>query len=355
MNKQVKLVSITTEVFTEIIADSLTLEQETAIRKILAPKPLLADAKVGDLCKVGNMTVWNTIVDDKHVLPNTGRIDFPFLLSDGDAYSIDGEHTVDGFSPIVDWQPIAPEGTAEWYVQMLLLGKKLRNIRWDNNKFSQWATLLKYQYLDGDMLRYNKEYTIGSALPLQITTAKHVWKDGWQLYTEPAIPNGFYAVTTVDPIPIILEMDNGKWIYPDGTMREFQCPNDIISYVVAEKPKPAFAVGKLVIIEERVSGVCKIIKLNDGTDGLHRVQSLGSVDSFLVSEKYLKSVHAKDVQLNFGNGICGRIVRNAKYAYDVVNVINSNCDIMSKISVSYLTEPMKSTVEQLLKAQEGEK
>ena len=325
-------------------------------------KPLLADAKVGDLCKLEVPKYmpdeWVQIIeikdDSTYRCPIHTTTTRNMKVCNWDRYGNPANH---GGFQLIEHQPLAPEGTAEWYVQMLLLGKKLRNIRWDNNKFSQWATLLKYQYLDGDMLRYNKEYTIGSALPLQITTAKHVWKDGWQLYTEPAIPNGFYAVTTVDPIPIILEMDNGKWIYPDGTMREFQCPNDIISYVVAEKPKPAFAVGKLVIIEERVSGVCKIIKLNDGTDGLHRVQSLGSVDSFLVSEKYLKSVHAKDVQLNFGNGICGRIVRNAKYAYDAVNVINSNCDIMSKISVSYLAEPMKSTVLQLLAAieKEGEK
>lgn len=53
--------------------------------------------------------------------------------------------------------------------------------------------------------------------------------------------NGFYTVTTVDPIPIILEHSNGKWLYPDGTMREFTNVEDILSYVPAAKPEEPFA------------------------------------------------------------------------------------------------------------------
>lgn len=87
-------------------------------------------------------------------------------------------------------------------------------------------------------------------------------KDGWQLY-EPKpeavnpLENGFYAVTTVDPIPFILEWHKDTWLWPDGTMTEFEFPSDIISYVLVErtqslidkplsKPAPAFKVGDWV-------------------------------------------------------------------------------------------------------------
>ena len=54
-----------------------------------------------------------------------------------------------------------------------------------------------------------------------------------------------------------------------------------------------------------------------------------------------------EVILDFGNGIKGRIRKNT-YHYDVINVIDCNDDIICKISVSYLTNPMRTIVQDLL-------
>lgn len=63
--------------------------------------------------------------------------------------------------------------------------------------------------------------------------------------TNPTV-NGFYAVCTIDPIPIILEWDGKKWLHPDGTMREFESVDDIIGYILIKEPeyKPLLADAK---------------------------------------------------------------------------------------------------------------
>ena len=226
-----------TELFTELIG---------AIETITAnPKPLLADAQVGWICTHRNgktSTITNTNWNPK----------YPIYCSFEDediTVALNGRNNVDSEEneyDIISCEPPAPEGTAEWAWQMMLLGYKV--VRKDSK--------INYPYyvtksndiacgFDGD----GKTFLSSGHIPLKFENWIAVSDVGesWQIYTEPVkepIPapaNGFYAVTTVDPIPEILEAYNGKWIYPDGTMREFVSPADILSYLPAEKPQPKFA------------------------------------------------------------------------------------------------------------------
>jgi len=206
----------------------------TAQAKQAKPKPLLSDAKVGDLAR--NKFGWFQIADtefDKR---------FPIYSEKCGCFTLNGKasEAQDCGIDILEWQPLATEGSAEWAWQMQLLGKKVNthnNIS-INGTFSNW-------YYSMDTPNVSSLHGIPECLNL---CSKNKWREsmaktGWQLY-EPAkqVPaNGYYAVTTVDPIPIILEMHDGKWLYPDGTLREFESVADIVSYVPAEKPEPPFA------------------------------------------------------------------------------------------------------------------
>jgi hypothetical protein len=76
------------------------------------PKPLLADAKVGDLCKT-DLDEWIQIDDaPEPPSPILYHIDRPFKGN------------------IIHTEPLAPEGTAEWAWQMLVLGKKIARTSW---------------------------------------------------------------------------------------------------------------------------------------------------------------------------------------------------------------------------------
>lgn len=77
-----------------------------------APRPLLADAEVGWVCQLKNGK-WVTI---------THRM--PIRTSDGLWYKLDGtEDTIPMEKHIISCEPLAPEGTAEWALQQMKLGK----------------------------------------------------------------------------------------------------------------------------------------------------------------------------------------------------------------------------------------
>jgi len=97
-----------------------------------APKPLLADAKVGDPCKRRDGK-WVQIY---HISDNSPA---PIMCKSNaggyDSFFLDGTclwHPID--RSIIEWQPLAPEGTAEWAKQMMLLGRVIS--RTNNN--DQW-------------------------------------------------------------------------------------------------------------------------------------------------------------------------------------------------------------------------
>lgn len=90
------------------------------------PEPLLADAKVGDLCKR---------MDGKWVQVDSYSNDRPCPImckSDiggQDCFTLDGRNhnAVNDSKDIIHTEPLAPEGSAEWALQMWKLGNDIRN------------------------------------------------------------------------------------------------------------------------------------------------------------------------------------------------------------------------------------
>lgn len=99
------------------LVDGLT-EIEDRIGKLiegLHPKPLLADAQVGDVVKLRN-GLWTQITS----IASNGAFDY--ACANGHIYNVYGIHNL--LSPdIISVEPLAAEGSAEWAWQMMLLGK----------------------------------------------------------------------------------------------------------------------------------------------------------------------------------------------------------------------------------------
>ena len=124
------------------------------------PKPLLADAKIGDLCKRRD----GRFVSLSNVPPDSlyWEVGNNLYYQDG-RESLHEERDVD----IVYTEPLAPEGSAEWALQMMKLGKTIS--RTDNQKEI-------YVYRDGKIVanewhRANQQWFLKYAEPT-----------GWQLY-----------------------------------------------------------------------------------------------------------------------------------------------------------------------------
>ena len=122
------------------------------------PKPLLADAKVGDLCQRSNGRY--TQFHSKHKLKN-GSIAYYFTDASGST-DIDGNHCIhECGNNIVSCEPLATEGTAEWALQMWKLGSDIRN---------ETGVVL--------MADYESE-------EIRVKHLVDVFPSGWQLYKEP--------------------------------------------------------------------------------------------------------------------------------------------------------------------------
>lgn len=121
-----------------------TVQSGWQIYKEHEPKPLLADAKVGDLCKT-DLDEWIQIDDayPESPSPILYHYDRPFKGN------------------IIHTEPLAPEGTAEWALQMWKLGNDIRN---------ETGVVL--------MADYESE-------EIRVKHLVDVFPSGWQLYKEP--------------------------------------------------------------------------------------------------------------------------------------------------------------------------
>ena len=92
-------------------------------------KPLLADAQVGDLCKIVhiNRASLNDIYDSIDFVDDDGVV----TLHNTGGYWKDGCGISPSMYKVVHTEPLAPEGTAEWFAQMWQLG--YRNIKMITN------------------------------------------------------------------------------------------------------------------------------------------------------------------------------------------------------------------------------
>lgn len=133
------------------------------------PKPLLADAKVGDLCKT-DLDEWIQIDDTSEPpSPILYHYDRPFKGN------------------IIHTEPLAPEGSKEWAVQRMKLGDKVTKGHLSH---------IYWQYDARPHLKCISEYNCGT---LQIMVLPEIWlttaePTGWQVYKEPEQPKSAYQV-----------------------------------------------------------------------------------------------------------------------------------------------------------------
>ena len=225
----------------------------------IAPKPLLADAKVGDLCQRRDGK-WAQITW--------------FDVEDKDSYKIgEGFYDLDGVCyggnqpDIISTEPLAPEGSAEWALQMLLLGKKVtkQHLQDTGNVYCCFC----------DRLRCVQEFNCGT---LQIMVTPEIWvktvdKCGWQLYEPKEEP-------PKEPDYVICKRCGGSQSVPNPAVSNTAyttCPKcGGTGYEIKEPcdaPKPAFEVGDWVEVKETIYGtityhhvlIKNITKLSDGT------------------------------------------------------------------------------------------
>lgn len=129
------------------------------------PRPLLADAQVGDLCQTrgeGYHLISDVYTDQRKYAYERNCGDTIYVRENGMFNLINHEHPFD----IIHTEPLAPEGTAEWAWQMLMLQKPV------------------YHPAEGEFqdTYYTKEGFV-----------RCMAKTGWQLYAEPE-PEPKFAV-----------------------------------------------------------------------------------------------------------------------------------------------------------------
>jgi hypothetical protein len=151
------------------------------------PKPLLADAKVADLVKL-ETGKWHTI--KTIVQQHESCLDFlVYGLDNGRYYAPNGNGMRTDNPRIVEWQPLAPEGTVEWAWQMMLLG----------NKVTDMNTV--YWRIDNLVIWKNPE-AIGNIAQTPNCWIAEKASTGWRLYE----PEPFANVKVGD----YLGLSNGK-------------------------------------------------------------------------------------------------------------------------------------------------
>jgi len=184
----------------------------TAQAKQAKPKPLLSDAKVGDLAR--NKFGWFQIADtefDKR---------FPIYSEKCGCFTLNGKasEAQDCGIDILEWQPLATEGSAEWAWQMMLLGNKvtdMNTVYWRCDNFVTWK---------------NPE-AIGNIVQTPNCWIAEKASTGWQLYEPKPKPcptcNGTGVVmhktanaATQTPLPIsdATQIKVGDWV-TDGVFQ----------------------------------------------------------------------------------------------------------------------------------------
>jgi hypothetical protein len=260
-----------------------------------APKPLLADAKVGDLCKRrdGKWVQIDSVSNDRP-LPIMCKSDIGGM----DCYDYCGnnQNAHVGEKDIIEHQPLAKEGTKEWGEQMLMLGKDVCD-----------DTAYYHAHPDGSVGAFLIGRPIGNGSFIsQIKGSLH--DVNWRLY----------------------------------------------------EPKPKFEVGQFV---ECVGQDCPdygYVEEFYSSGGLYKVASVVEPGtSFFEKPENINPLPAKNVVLNFGNGIKGKIAPNNQCPehHDICHVVVQDevTGYWSSIYAKMLTEPMRSIVESVLARQEVEK
>jgi hypothetical protein len=107
---------------------------------------------------------------------------------------------------------------------------------------------------------------------------------------------------------LMKEGNNGKWIYPDGTMREFVSPADILSYLPAEKSEPKFAKvkeGDWVLIDNgkqgKISHFCSDDLFQDNSNAFVLHDYMGRWAGYHKASSITRILQPSEVVLDFGS------------------------------------------------------
>lgn len=269
----------------------------------LTEKPLLADAKVGDLCKRRDGKWVQVMACDG------GVTDQPIEYSYGGrliSVTINGIYNPGcGNAPddIIEHQPLAPEGTSEWAWQMMLLGKRVRH-----ESYTMPQTHL----------------SVDAKNRICIHTTPSSMKDGG------------------DPICHV-----NDWI----TSRQVDSfVDERIGWQLYADPR--FEVGEFVKDEY---GKLWIVEANPPQSGSYTTYKDLYCDSRIeTGTSGFTHLPAKDVILDFGNGIKGTIEGSIPKTWIHVRR-ELDWNTIASVFVPNLTDPMRSMVEALLARQEEEK
>jgi hypothetical protein len=291
-------------------------------------KPLLADAKVGDLVKRrdGQWMQIDEIDDKDEYLP-------PSFRCRGRWWSVDGQSVHDVCSlDIIEYQLLASEGTSEWAWQMMQLGHKVTK----DNRFCYYVAknrriacsmlpeILENGHCSNTLKGWQSEmYSSGG--------------DGWEIYeTLRCNYNGECANQRDDntTLTMMCSLPEGKCKYQSA-------------------PTPRFEVGQWVNHDEYGLGYITFI----GTLWCNMQTIDGDKRVHITT---LNPIPAADVVLDFGSGLKGKIRRykGDSWRHDWIDIFGSdvNRSRIASIRVEAITDDhMRSVVEQLLARQEEEK
>jgi hypothetical protein len=301
----------------DILCEPRTEACNAAGRQLYEPEQLLADAKVGDLCK--------TDIDEWIQIDDTSEPPSPIL------YHFDRPFN----GNIIHTEPLAPEGTDKWAWQMMLLGKKVcqkHNSYFPNKRY--------YAIKDGN--DYCAFYE-NNGNEVNITNTRRTYDEfieyckftpqyNWQLYTElQTEPCDACAGIGM----ILCEACNATGRVPIS--------------------QPTYAVGDWVEyfdnaelchaqIDEIDSDYCTINPVVGWDRTLQRIRIT------CITRK----LDPSEVVVDFGNGIFGTIEPSIYPTW--INVRkNSDWGTIASIFVLDLDEPIQTLVKELLEKQKEEK
>lgn len=254
------------------------------------PKPLLAEAKVGDLCqrRDGKWMQIDEIDDEFSSLPPAYRCGAGWWTEKGASVH---NQTLD----IVHTEPLAPEGTEEWALQMMKLGKKV----------------IKPNSISPYILKANHIVRYGDNISWDVGHWLRVFDDtiGWQIYKEP-------------------------------------------------KPKPQYKVGDFVEIRNWYSGTTHLAQIDSIDHEIHIGTLRFDISGESVMERVpqlsvTRKLKPSQVIVRIGC-LSGTVAHSVSEDCFLLAKVNDPQYRASCIDMSMLDTETRSLVESLLKAQEEE-
>lgn len=285
--------------------------------QIYKPKPLLAEAKVGDLVKVqysngDSIYAQITFADGSIVCIDKKIFNYDLHgrclpLEDNDTHCI------------ISTEPLAPEGSAEWAWQMwCLLGKEIMH-----PKVEEMA-IFPCNVAETVLFGYVASYWQEKKADWLNTCNGHNMLTGWQLY-EPAKPEH----------PAINGYNRYDYIPVEG--------------IAMPKPAPAFKVGDWV---EHSAGQLKLVEKSIPPDtAMWKARNVNGDVFWIYEHKIIRILSPADVKVDFGS-FRGTIEVNSHPFNRQITVKGTQGHAIAYINIVYLDTPTRELVEALLKAQE---